>query len=166
MHRANTKKQNIKEQYQCFSIMADGMWTPERAHKRCCRPSPLCNFCRQAKGTIDHMWWDCPVLRWRYSGDFQALQRRRQSPAEPPCLWLLGLVPKGYIPRATSPYCLQAERVQELVVGQVHAAFTDGSAVRTPCGWRADWGVYLTPNNVGRTRALRGACQTSQRAEA
>ena len=83
----------------------------------------------------------------------------------PRCLWLLGIVPKGWLPEVNSQAMLEQE-TWEGEVGEDNFGYwvcTDGSAQNSPQGTRAGYGVHWQTGTCWG--AVNGLEQTAQRAE-
>ena len=98
-----TLKADSKSAHQVHSIMTDAIWTPARAARRKMRTDAKCIHCGGEDATVMHLWWHCPRLHQGYDPVHQRLLRHmRELGGKPVCLWTLGLVPEGFVPRRPS----------------------------------------------------------------
>eukprot|EP00972_Heterocapsa_arctica_P109083 16063001-Heterocapsa_arctica.AAC.1 len=44
------------------TIIADGVWTPQRAHKIQNTSNVECLLCESNDAGVNHIWWECPAL--------------------------------------------------------------------------------------------------------
>eukprot|EP00972_Heterocapsa_arctica_P069126 10214229-Heterocapsa_arctica.AAC.2 len=45
------------------TVLADEVWTPERAEKRGNNRNGRCVLCDAPRAGVEHVWWTCPALR-------------------------------------------------------------------------------------------------------
>eukprot|EP00972_Heterocapsa_arctica_P035706 5252604-Heterocapsa_arctica.AAC.1 len=66
------------------NIIADGVWTPQRAHTNNKNLNGKCLLCEADNPGVNHIWWDCPALN-NYSdlGCFNLNKRRDKENNKP-----------------------------------------------------------------------------------
>eukprot|EP00972_Heterocapsa_arctica_P010510 1543339-Heterocapsa_arctica.AAC.2 len=48
------------------TIIADGVWMPQRAYKKQKQLNGTCLLCGADNAGVNHIWWECPTLN-KYS---------------------------------------------------------------------------------------------------
>ena len=120
--------------------MTDAIWTPARAAQRKMRTDAICIHCGGQDATVMHSWWHCPRLHQGYDPLRQRLlHHMRELGGKPVCLWTLGLVPEGFVPRWPSG-AMTSREYRDCPFGTCGKIYTDGAACRTPLGMRAAGG--------------------------
>eukprot|EP00972_Heterocapsa_arctica_P023369 3443270-Heterocapsa_arctica.AAC.1 len=92
------------------TILADGVWTPERAEKRRANADGRCVVCDAPNTSVEHIWWECPTLNGVTKFGLQKLkQRRTKEENKPACFWMAGIVPIDWTTLPDSEYMKATE---------------------------------------------------------
>eukprot|EP00972_Heterocapsa_arctica_P094325 13910439-Heterocapsa_arctica.AAC.1 len=77
------------------TILADGVWTPQRAHNIQKNCNGKCLLCGDKDAGVNHLWWDCPSLN-KYSdlGYLNLKEIRRKENNQTECCWNTGVITK------------------------------------------------------------------------
>ena len=166
---------NVQSRNRLKSIFQDGVWTPYRAG-RVNAGEDVCIFCGAPGADVLHFWWHCPSIprhRWNRHGTgrpfFELHRAYEESLGQPKCLWHVGLVPQGYVPRDRTPLKDATHTLAEpgpITHAEIFSVCTDGSGHVHTGTFRAGYGVHV----IGRTQLdgaypLLGWDQSVQRAE-
>eukprot|EP00972_Heterocapsa_arctica_P023171 3412672-Heterocapsa_arctica.AAC.1 len=75
------------------TIIADGVWTPRRAHKRENNRNGNYLLCGAKNAGVNHLWWECRALNNQSnSGYLKLIQARHKEQNQPECFWNTGVV--------------------------------------------------------------------------
>eukprot|EP00972_Heterocapsa_arctica_P006529 955401-Heterocapsa_arctica.AAC.1 len=61
------------------TIIADGVWTPQRANKRQNNSNGKCLLCGADSVGVNHIWWECPALNKYSNLGFLNLNKGRET---------------------------------------------------------------------------------------
>eukprot|EP00972_Heterocapsa_arctica_P099986 14744727-Heterocapsa_arctica.AAC.1 len=61
------------------TIIADGVWTPQRAYKRQTNSNGKCLLCGADNAGVNHIWWECPALNKHSNLGYLNLNKRIQT---------------------------------------------------------------------------------------
>ena len=172
------KKKQHKKAGTLAVALAGGTWPNARRHDAGLRQDAVCPRCGHRHEDAMHVWWHCPALdeERRQAGVLELAQEARAA-AGPRCLWQCGILPAGHTtvtpsrwrdaPDEAAPRAPDGAGNSDGAWGRSLDVFTDGSAInpRHPAIRRAGWGVFIPETGVEISQPLRGAVQTSVRAE-
>ena len=127
------KKLRFLAKRQWSMVQADGVFTPWRAHQRD-QARPECPACGHAAADWKRLRWECTEVTEGCSRSFRGLlQAYSQYGGQPRCLWLLGIVPNGWLPDTSSRDMQEREDWQSTIrpgERETMWVFTDGGCVR------------------------------------
>ena len=131
-------------------VQVDRVSTPWRAHQRD-QAKADCQTCGGAVADWKHLLWECgEVVRNPQKKNRELVTTYQVCQGQPRCLWLLGIVPRGWLPGDRQE---QAKITWDCAVthwGECATwVCTDGGCRNTPCGPRAGYGVYCTKGAIG-----------------
>eukprot|EP00972_Heterocapsa_arctica_P005680 838052-Heterocapsa_arctica.AAC.1 len=70
------------------TILAGGVWTPRRAHKRDKNSNGDCLLCGEKNAGVNHRWWQCRTLNKHSNfGYLKLMQIRHNEHNQPECFW-------------------------------------------------------------------------------
>jgi ribonuclease HI len=167
--RAYYKKLSQKDAMKAgalHTILADGVWTPRRAHKREKNSNGDCLLCGEKDAGAHHLWWKCIVLNRKTNFGFLKLsQIRKDEENKPECFWNTGVVTNEWTTLPDSKHMLDIDLCHECN-GTAKTVFIDGSSYKIGNSNYSGWGLW-SPDDVDfrDNGPLKGKNQSSDRAE-
>ena len=148
-----------------ITVLADGVWAPDRAFRHGRRHAGDCVMCGKKNAGVEHLWWDCPALHNGNSRRLIKLRRVRASGKHERCLWTTGLALKRHS-WARETDAMKAVDVpsasREHPVGVT--VYTDGSGKDAGARRYAGWSIYCRECDALTTSApLLGSHQTASK---
>eukprot|EP00972_Heterocapsa_arctica_P086272 12717144-Heterocapsa_arctica.AAC.1 len=148
------------------TIIADGVWTPQRAHKLSNNSNGKCLLCGADTAGVNHIWWDCPALN-KYS-DLVSLNLNKQRETnnnKPERFWNTGVISKDWTTLPTSEHMYQ-EDICHPCKGTAIQVCIDGSSYKLGASNYSGWGIWSPyEESFNQHGPLKGSKQSSDRAE-
>eukprot|EP00972_Heterocapsa_arctica_P038970 5740683-Heterocapsa_arctica.AAC.1 len=107
------------------TILADGVWTPRRAHKRENNSNGDCLLGGEKNAGVNHLWWDCRTLNKPSDfGYLKLMQIRHYEHNQPECFWNAGVVSTDWTTLHESEH-MKAEDLCHECEGTAKTVFID-----------------------------------------
>eukprot|EP00972_Heterocapsa_arctica_P017231 2546324-Heterocapsa_arctica.AAC.1 len=148
------------------TILADGVWTPRRAHKREKNSDGNCLLCGEKNAGVNNLWWECRALNKHADfGYLKLMQIRHKEQHQPECFWNTGVVTEYWttLPRSEQ---MVAEDLCHECKGTAKTVFIDGSSYNIGDSNFSGWGIWSPDDHsFNGNGPLKGQSQSSDRAE-
>eukprot|EP00972_Heterocapsa_arctica_P082362 12136599-Heterocapsa_arctica.AAC.1 len=148
------------------AIIADGVWTPQRAFNINENSNGQCLLCESTHGGAHHIWWDCPALNRKSELGFLHLHDRRTNETnKPECFWNAGVITTYWTTLPLTEHML-AEDTYHICKGTANNVYIDGSSYNIGASNYSGWGIW-SPDQMSFNEhgPLKGNKQSSDRAK-
>ncbi len=128
------------------TILADGVWTPQRTHKRQNNSNGDCLLCGMKNAGVNRRWWDCYGLQNQSEYSFVRLKEiRNRYQNQPECFWNTGVVTADWTTLPETEHMRDVDICHECK-GVASTVYIDGSSYKFSNSSYSGWGIW-SPDN-------------------
>ena len=125
-----------------ITVLADGVWAPDRACRHGRRKTGNCVMCGKRGADAEHLWWECSALHNGNDHRLIKLRKIRSAAKHERCLWTTGIALKRHSwSRETD--AMRADDVPSVSVQHPSGVtvYTDGSGKNAGARRYAGWSI-------------------------
>eukprot|EP00972_Heterocapsa_arctica_P077680 11456282-Heterocapsa_arctica.AAC.1 len=124
------------------TTIADGVWTPQRAHNRQTNSNGQCLLCEFDNAGVNHILWECPALN-TYSdlGYLNLHKTRAQENNKPECFWNTGIITNDWTTLPLSEH-MESEDTCHPCKGTAKKVYVGGSSLNIGASSYSRLGIW------------------------